>query len=65
MRKYIRQMLRKRAENAGIKPSKFVHSRFVNMQVEKYGQKTREINMAKGTHPRRTWKNRILLGIEK
>lgn len=59
MRKIIRSILRSSAEEYGVKPSKYVHKQFENRQVKKYGLKRREINKAKGTHPKRTWKNRI------
>lgn len=59
MRKYIRNMLRVRAERMGAKPSKHVAEEYDRYAVEKYGATRRRINQAKGTHKRETWKNRI------
>ena len=59
MRKIIRNMLRKQAEKIGVKSSRYVASNFDKYQVDKYGKTRRRINQAKGTHARRTWKNRI------
>lgn len=60
MRKYFRKILRSKAEKEGVKPSKYVHKKFEEMQIKKRGIKRRDINKAKGTHPSRTWKNRII-----
>lgn len=60
MRKYIRNMLRNRAEKKGVKPSRYVRSEFDRLQIKKYGDTVRKINQAKGTHTRRTWKMRIV-----
>lgn len=59
MRKYIRLMLKNKAEKEGIKSSRYVHDTFEKMQIKKYGATKRSINKAKGTAPRRKWKNRI------
>lgn len=59
IRKYRRGILRARAEKLGAKPSKFVATQFHRIQVEKFGQIGRVINQAKGTHPRRNWRQRI------
>ena len=59
IRKYQRYMLRTRAKRVGAKPSKFVAHEFDKAQVKKYGKIRRVINQAKGTHPRRVWKQRI------
>ncbi len=59
MRKYIRLILKNKAEKQGIKASKYVHYKFDEIQVKKYGATKRNINKAKGSKPRRKWKNRI------
>ena len=60
MRKFFRNMLRAEAIRKGYrKPSKWVHNQFEIMQIAKYGKTRREINKAKGTHKRSTWKSRI------
>lgn len=58
-RKCLRNMIRVQAARAGLKPSKAVARLFDQHQVKKYGEPRRRINQAKGTHPRRTWKQRI------
>ena len=65
MRKYIRAMLHGKAEKIGAKPSKYVNREFDRRQVKKYGVEGREINKAKGTHPKRRWKTRVEFGYEK
>ena len=64
MRKYIRAMIRGEAEKIGAKPSKWVNREFDRRQVKQYGVETREINKAKGTHPRSRWRLRIAFGKE-
>lgn len=59
MRKYIRNMLRARAERMGVSPSRYVTSEFDRYQVDKYGKTRRRINQAKGTHKRKTWRLRV------
>lgn len=61
MRKYIRKMLKSEAEQKGVKASKWVYSRFVNLQIKKYGDKRRSIHRAISTHKRRIWKSRTNL----
>ena len=63
MRKYIRAMLRGKAEKIGAKPSKYVNREFDRMQVKKYGVERREINKARGTAPKSRWGQRTELGI--
>lgn len=59
-----RHQLRVAAERLGVKPSRFVSTEFDADQVKKYGEKRRRINQAKGTHKKRTWKQRIAaLGV--
>lgn len=58
-RKIIRNGFRRQAEILKVKPSTWVHNMFEKFQIKKYGEKLREINVDKGTHPKRTWKNRI------
>ena len=59
MRKYIRKMLRSKAERMRVKPSRFVGAEFDKIQVKRYGSTRRDVNQAKGTHKRSTWKQRI------
>ena len=54
-----RNALRVQAERLGVKPSRYIRKEFERIQVKKYGQIRRAINQAKGTHTRRTWKQRI------
>ena len=63
MRKYIRAMLRGKAEKIGAKPSKYVNREFDRMQVKKYGVEKREINKARGTAPKRRWRALTEIGI--
>lgn len=65
MRKYVRGMLRREAERKKIKPSKWVNREFDRIQIKKYGIEQREINKAKGTHKKSSWKTRIELAIMK
>lgn len=64
MRKYIRKILKYNAEKQSVKASKWVHNRFEQLQIKKYKKKRRDINKAKGTHPRHNWKARIALYVE-
>lgn len=59
MRKYKRSIMRAAGENKGYKPSRFVAMAWNEYQVNKVGRKRRKINVAKGTHPKRSWRNRI------
>lgn len=63
-RKIIRNGLRREAEIRGVKQSTFVHNVFEKYQIMRFGKKIRRINEAKGTHPKRTWKNRILSVVQ-
>lgn len=63
MRKYIRAMLRGKAEKIGAKPSKWVNREFDRRQVKKYGVEKREINKEIGTQPKSRWKSRIKVGL--
>lgn len=54
-----RNALRAKAERLGVKPSKYIAREFDKALVKKYGETRRRINQAKGTHTRRTWKQRI------
>lgn len=61
MRKYIRKMLRYRAESIGAKPSRLVRAEFDSIQSKRYGHKVRLSNKVKGTHPRKLWRSRLSL----
>lgn len=63
MRKYIRKMLRSKAERMRVKPSRFVGSEFDKIQVKKYGSTRRKLNQVKGTHKRSTWRQRVSLYV--
>ena len=63
MRKYVRNILRSKAERMRVKASRYVGSEFNDMQVEKYGAVYRKVNQARGTHKRITWKQRINLYV--
>lgn len=65
MRKYIRLMLKNKAEKEGFKSSTYVHNNFEEMQIKKYGATNRLKNKAKGTHPRKKWKSRIEAVLDK
>lgn len=58
-RKFIRKMLKVKAEHIGVKPSKYVKETFDRYQIKKYGRIRRLINQAKGTHPLKNWHMRI------
>lgn len=64
-RKHIRAILRGEAEKIGAKPSKYVNKEFDRRQIKKYGAAVREINKAKGTHPKRRWRVRVETAIAK
>ena len=59
MRKYIRYRLRCAAIAGGVKPSAHVHLGWEELQIRRKGWKVRAINVAKGTAPKRRWKERI------
>lgn len=64
-RKYVRGMLRREAERKKIKPSKWVNREFDRIQIKKYGIEQRELNKAKGTHKKSSWRTRFELAIMK
>lgn len=64
MREYIRYQLRTAAEKAHVKPSRHVAFGWDEIQNRKVGWKTRRINQAKGTHPKRLWRQRIKTVVE-
>lgn len=59
MRKYIRYRLRNAAEKAGVKPSKHVAYGWDEIQISKFGWKRRRVHQAKGTAPKRKWRQRV------
>lgn len=63
MRKYIRYMIRKKAEDMGVKPSRFVKKEFDRMQIKIYGRRVRKLNQARGTHKFSAWKNREIFAL--
>lgn len=58
-RKIIRNGMRRDAERLGVNSSKYVNRKFEQHQIAKVGAEIREINKAKGTKKRRTWRERI------
>lgn len=63
-RKIIRNRMRADAERLGVKSSKYVNHEFEKHQIKKYGAEIREINKAKGTKKRRTWRMRITSALD-
>ena len=60
MRKYRRMVLRMQAANKlRVKPSKFLRKMWERYQTHKYGATAVAINKARGTHKKRTWKQRV------
>ena len=58
-RKIVRNGMRRDAERYGVNSAKYVNHEFEKYQIKKYGAEIREINKAKGTKKRRTWRERI------
>lgn len=63
MRKLLRSKFRSIAEKIKVKPSRYVSTEFNKYQTKKYGALTRKLNQIKGTHKRKTWKNRINIAV--
>ena len=63
-RKIERNKLRREAELRGVNASRFVARMFDRYQIKKYGDTVRTINQAKGTKPRRVWRERIAGALE-
>ena len=59
MRKYLRSMMRADAVRLGVKPSRYVSQAWEKHMIDKVGMHTRMVNKAKGTAPKKLWKNRI------
>ena len=64
-RKFIRGAMRAYARKHGIKESKYIHTMFDRLQVNKYGETRRKINQAKATTPKRLWRLRVASVLEK
>lgn len=47
-RKYVRGMIRAKAEKMGAKPSRYVHNYWNAMMIKKYGVQTRAVNVWRG-----------------
>ena len=58
MRKYMREILRRRAERIGVKPSRYVATQWNRYEARKLGEKQRRANVAHGTKPKRLWAGR-------
>ena len=52
MRKYMREIYRRRAEKKGLKPSKAVAEAWNRYQIRKAGKLARKLNQARGSHKR-------------
>lgn len=63
-RKIIRNGFRREAEFRGVNASRFVAKMFDRFQIKKYGATVRIINQAKGTHPRKNWRERIVAVLD-
>lgn len=63
-RKVIRNRFRREAELRGVNASRYVARMFDRYQIKKYGDTVRTINQAKGTKPRRVWRERIAGALE-
>lgn len=59
MRKLMREMIRRQAEKEHYKPSRAVHVIWERYQNKKRGEFVRLANVAKGTHKKNTWRNRV------
>lgn len=57
MRKHIRNLMRVQAEKQSYTPSKAVNQLWNNLQIKRYGLQKRLANQARGTLPKRKWKN--------
>lgn len=60
MRKYMREILRRRGEKLGVKPSRYVATQWNRYEARKLGEAKRRANKAHGTKPKRLWKSRIV-----
>ena len=58
MRKYMREILRRRGEKLGVKPSRYVAAQWNRYEVRKLGKARRRRNQAHGTKPKRLWAGR-------
>lgn len=56
MRRLKRGILRHRAEQKGVKPSRYVAAAWHKLQVAKVGEAMRKRNKEHGTKPKRRWK---------
>lgn len=63
MRKLLRSIFRSEAEKKGVKPSRYVATKFNEYQIKIYGDKVRKLNQIRGTHKADTWKNRINMEV--
>lgn len=60
MRKYMREILRRRGERKGLKPSRYVAQMWNRYQARKLGEAQRRANVAHGTKPKRLWRHRAV-----
>ncbi len=58
MRKHMREILRRRAEKLGVKPSRYVAQAWNRYECRKLGEAERRANKAHGTKPKRLWAGR-------
>lgn len=59
MRRLMRSILRSRAEKKGVKPSRYVAKMWNRYEVRKLGQAERDLNVRRGTKPKRLWPGRV------
>lgn len=64
-RKIERNKLRREGKLAGAKPTKYLRSAFDRKQRAKYGSIVRDINIVKGTHPKKNFRTRIETMVQK
>lgn len=58
MRKHMREILRRQGERKGLKPSRYVATKWNEYEVRKLGKEQRKANVANGTKPKRLWRGR-------
>lgn len=57
MRRLKRAILRHQAERKGVKPSAYVNNMWRRIQAKRYGEKLAKRFLARGTKPKRKWRN--------
>lgn len=57
MRRIRRSILRHEAERQNVKPSAYVNTMWRRIQTKRYGEKLTKRFLARGTKPKRKWRN--------